>query len=190
MEEKYDLLLNYFYFDISKIKEAQIHRVKNIIVGSRIGENILFNSYGKAYFDSEDHKHTHMYVEPIKEYDKSKVNCLIYDVKTNCQNEGYFDKLFIYLNQIKEQYFGYVFYNSETNHSCQKILIDPQEDYLVTNLVKDFLTMFKIDVFKHFSEKYDAIKKYKHDNPCKIPGIEDYENMMARHKEKQKIGYY
>ena len=187
MEEKYDLALEYFYFDLGKLKESQIYQIKACLGGSRIGSQMHFCSFGRAYFEPEDVKHSHLIVEPVENYDKSKVNCVIYNLDYNCQNMGYFDKLFIYLNQLKDTYYGYVLYNSETKHSCQKAMIDPQEDYLINNLTRDFLTMFKQDILEFYLKKYKAIKEFAHNKDAYVPSIEDYNEMMEKHREKEKI---
>lgn len=190
MEEKYDLTLEWFYFDLAKLKESQVYKIKALIAGSRIGEQMNFCSYAKAYFEPEDIKHSHLIVEPMENYDKNKVNCLIFDLKYNCQNSGFYNKIFIYMNQLKEMYYGYVLYNSETKKCNQKAMIDQQEDYIINNLTKDYFTMFNQDVLEFNLKKYRAIKQYSITNNIHVPTVTEHDEMKQKHIEKQKIGYY
>jgi len=177
------------YLDIAKIKEKDLFILKNTIDGSRLNdEHLRFNSFANISFADDDKKHQFGIIVPYASYNRLKVNCLIYDLKENVQNNGQYDKLFVFTTKGDGNYLSYIMYNTKTNVSSHKFLIENQADYLLQSLNRDFFIMLKSDVYQFYIDKGKAIKSYirGNDKNIHIPSCGDYKKMLETVKQRHK----
>lgn len=190
MEENnnYELEFGMYYLDLTSFKQKQSHIIQGCIGGGRLNEYMRFNSYAIMSFDSNDHKHRYPKVQLIDKFNRSKCNCMMYDLSYNSKNNGMYDKCFIFQTSGKTTtYFGIYFYNSETKKCNTIFLIESLYDNLCIKLMQSLDTMLASHIYAHYSEKYDCIRERngKKINDC--PGLNDYNEMMNKYKERLQI---
>ena len=192
MQEEYHLKLELNHLNITKFKEKDVYILTQTINGSRLGINHLkFLSYGYISFNEDDKRLNNAIVTPVDKFNRLKVNCVIFDMPFNPQNDGYYDKLFIFSDSAHEEYYNYVMYNSETGKQIHKFLIDKQIDILLQTLTREFHTLYNADIYDFYLKKGKAIDKMRkqHSNYSKdVPGIVEWKQMIDKHNAK--VGKY
>ena len=87
--EVYNLESNLYYLDISNIKQKHYYTITNIIGQSRLGQYMKLNSVGHMYFEEDDNKHHFPKVELLDQFNRNKVNCIIFDLPYNEKNDEF-----------------------------------------------------------------------------------------------------
>lgn len=146
-------------FDCDNFKKKQATLIINMIKGSRLQSDMVFDSYGHIAFDNEDVCHKRPNISYLDDFNKSKTNCLIYNLNETVKNQGKYDKCFIYHSAgPTDGNYGYVFYNTETGEMMHKYFIDHEFDALCVKLNESFNSLFKAPIYDFFARKYDIIK--------------------------------
>lgn len=137
MEENYKIELSGLNIRFDNFKQKQSYVLRNIIENSRLQANLSFDSYAEIVFDENDKHLKFPEIIPIKEYNRNKTNCLIYNIKDNMSK--YFDKMFVsqYIGNI-HSYYDVVFYNSATNRVLHKYCINYDYSDLCITINKVF----------------------------------------------------
>ena len=76
----YTLKFNFNYINCSKFKEKELLILRNIVSGSRIGENFYFYKYANISFDESDKKHEYPIVSELDNFGRSKTNGIIFKI--------------------------------------------------------------------------------------------------------------
>lgn len=122
------------YINCSNFKEKDTLVLRNIIKGARIGDMLKFASYGNITFSEEDVPHWNPVITELDSFTRSKTNCMIFDIDSNCQ----YNKMFLYHTILPQHgFYGLLLYNSNIN----KFLHIYNIGYDINNLV---IKMFKI----------------------------------------------
>lgn len=153
-----NLAINYCTFDNFKQKSAYI---LNALFGNgRMRDYAVFSSYG--VITPLNDKNNKIHIEEIDKFNRSKVNCIIYDLTYNKYNEHKYDKLFIYYSTVTRDtsWYGYVFYNTKTEKTLHKYCIEYLDDKLYQYIYKSILFLSEDKLWNHYSEKYDALKAH------------------------------
>jgi len=190
MEENniYELEFGMYYLDFANFKQKQAYIIQGSIGGGRLNELMRFESYGIMSFDESDTKHRYPKVQIIDKFNRTKCNCMVFKLSYNHMNNGIFDKCFIFQTTGKSNnYFGFLFYNTETHKMSTKFLIESAYDNLCIKLTQTFDTMLASHIYAHYSEKSDCVKGRNGKKLIDCPGIKEYNEMMESYKERLKI---
>ena len=178
------------YLDVSPFQERQAEILVSSMLGSRLGRQMRFLSYGTIDFDVTDHKHQYPKVTYIDSFKRGKTQAIVFDLLYNAQNNGMYDKLVIYnTTNAQNPYYGYVFYNSKEGKSSHRFLLDFATDELIKSLHRDFNLMLKSMIIDWYLKKSNAIKKLSKEPNTYVPNAVEYENMMKEYRKRMYIGY-
>ena len=169
-----DLAINYCTFENFKQKSAYI--LNALFAGGRMVDYAKFSCY--AVITPLNEKNNRIHIEEVDKFNRSKVNCIVYDLTYNKYNEGKYDKVFIYYSTVTRDtsWYGYVFYNTKTGKTLHKYCIDYLDDKLYQYIYKSILFLSEDKLWNHYSEKYDALKA--HD----IKNVKTYEEWKVMHE--------
>ena len=99
------------YSECANFKEKEISFIRFILKDILMGEYIRFSGYGNIIFNDEDKRHNSPIISQLKEFSRSKTNCVIFNLY-NCK----YDKLFLSKTKYKEEsFYGIVLYNTQNN---------------------------------------------------------------------------
>ena len=100
------------YSECCNFKEKEISFIKFFLKDILMNKYIKFSSYGNIIFEPEDKKHNFPIITQIKEFSRSKTNCIIFDL-IDCE----YDKIFLSKTKYKEEsFYGIILYNTETDN--------------------------------------------------------------------------
>lgn len=124
----YTLKFNFNYINCNKFKEKELLVLRNIISGSRVGQNFYFYKYANVSFDEQDYKHEYPIVSELDNFGRSKTNSIIFKISNNLYN-----RCLIYQTGSKEcSFYGYIIYNTETGKYSHNYNLD----YEINSLLK------------------------------------------------------
>jgi len=187
-ETNFELEFGMYYLDLANFKQKQAYIIQGSIGGGRLNEYMRFNSYCIMSFDEDDHKHRYPKIQLIDKFNRSKCNCMMFDLSYNHKNNGIFDKCFIFQTAGKlNGYYGFAFYNAETHKISTKFLIESAYDNLCIKLMQTFDTMLASHIYAHYSEKSDCVKGRNGKKLIDCPRITEYNKMMEAYNERLKI---
>lgn len=184
MEVYNNLEFNLYYLDVNNIKQKHYLILSNLIRMSHLGEYMVLNGPGHLYFEEDDHKHRYPKIEKLEQFNRNKVNCMIYDLPYNAKNDEFYDKMFIYYSDSKTPYYGYLAYNQTTGKCVHRYLINGDYNDLTRVLNDFFETLFNSDIYEYYSKKYDALKNRNGLTSNDCPTVKDYEAMKKRKDER------
>ena len=176
-----DLAINYCTFENFKQKSAYI--LNALFANGRIIDYAKFSCFGNI--TPLNDKNNKIHVEELDKFNRTKVNCLIYDLTYNKYNDGKYDKLFIYYSTVVRDtnWYGYVFYNTQTGKTLHKYCIEYADDKLYQYIYKSILFLSEDKLWNHYSEKFDALRA--HDKKG-IKTIKDWREMHQYYEELPK----
>lgn len=158
-------------FDCDNFKKKNAAIIINMIKGSRLNFDMVFESYGHIEFDEEDTSHRYPNIIHLDDFNRTKTNCLIYNLNDTYKNPSKYNKCFIYHTAgPQEGNYGYVFYNTETGEMMHKYFISHEFDYLCVKLNESFNTLFREPIYDFYAKKYYSNKK-------KVAPVDKYRNI-------------
>lgn len=184
METYNNLEFSLYYLDVNNIKQKHYGTISNLIGMSRLRKYMTLNSPGHLYFEEDDYKHRYPKIEKLAQYNRNKVNCMIYDLPYNAKNDEFYDKMFIYYSDSKTPYYGYLAYNTNTGKCLHRYLITGDYNELTRVLNEFFESLFNSDKYIFYGKKYDACKKRNGLTLDDCPTVVDYE-LMTFCKDKR-----
>lgn len=185
METYNNLEFSLYYLDVNNIKQKHYGTISNLIGMSRLRKYMILNSPGHLYFEEDDYKHHYPKIEKLAQYNRNKVNCMIYDLPYNAKNDEFYDKMFIYYSDFgKNTYYGYLAYNTNTGKCLHRYLIGGDYNELTRVLNEFFESLFDSDKYVYYNKKYDACKKRNGLTLDDCPTIVDYKKMIVRKDER------
>lgn len=184
MEIYNNLEFNFYYLDVNNIKQKHFDTLANIIRMSRLHEYMVLDGPGHMYFDDDDHKHHYPRVEKLDQFNRNKVNCMIFSLPYNEKNDEFYDKMFIYYSDSKTPYYGYLAYNQTTGKCVHRYLITGDYNELTRVLNEFFNGLFESDIYDYYKKKYDAVHRINGLTMNDCPTIKDYEEMKKRKGER------
>ena len=145
----YQLKFSLCYIDCTNFKEKELLILRNIIANARLGRQLSFSNYAIITFDNEtDKKHEYPNITEIPSYGRGKTNGIIFDIIDE-QLKSRFNKCLLYKTQYKtEGYYGYVFYNTETNESNHIFNVSFMPDELCIHIGKSIYILNHEDMYK------------------------------------------
>lgn len=151
-----------YNFNVDKFNKKQAFILTKLITNSRLNKEVKFNSYGIITFDENDKQNKYPNIELVGEIYNKKVNCLVFDLCESMNNNNVYNKLFIYQTTGPNiGNYGYLLYNDETQKYTHKFFIEYEYDSLMKSLNQSLNLLGKLDIYKFYEEKYDAIKNNK-----------------------------
>lgn len=138
MESKtYNLEFCWHGINTDNFKQKNVSHILQYINAGLMHNYYVFSSYGRIDFDEEDKKHLYPIVTEQEKFNRTKTNCLIFDMPVCDSNDGTYDKMFLYYSNGKAvSNYGMVFYNSETNDMIHKAFIDDTFEDLIKMMSK------------------------------------------------------
>ena len=160
MKETYNFEFWRWNFNCDNFKQRPAQILLNTIIGSRLINDMSFESYGHIEFAAEDTSHRYPEISYLDAYTRSKTNCLIFDLKETDKNRNYYDKCFIYHStSTQDGNYGYVFYNTETKEMVHKYFIVHEDDELCRKLTESFYTLMNKPIIDKYVEKIKNTKR-------------------------------
>lgn len=188
--KEYNLEFNMFYLNADNFKEKNARILVATIANARLNDFMKFSCFAHIDFDESDKKHQFPHVTEFEKYNRTKTNCIVYDLTDNANNQRYYDKCFIYrTNSPHFSTYGFVFYNSETGKCNHIYNIEEEYDVICVKLMQSFLTMFNKPLFDFYAKKYDCTKGRNGLTVQDTPGIVEYEK-MKQYMDDMKSGKY
>lgn len=179
----YEIDLNFYYqtFDSFKNKATLIFR--NLMSGGRMINYAVFNCYG--LITTNCHKADKITIEETDKFNRSKTNCMIYDLTYNKYNPGKFDKLFIYKSNMSKDdaFYGYILYNTKTGKMSNVYNIEFMDDKLYQYIYRGIIELSHDKLLNHYSKKYDAVKRRYGLGIKDIPTTSDWKVMHQYYKD-------
>ena len=167
MKEKYTFEFWRYNFATDNFKSKHAAIIKETICSSRMGRAIVFDSFGHISYNEWDEANQYPTVEGVEEFNRNKVNCLIFNIKKEelTLDPGVgcpYDKLFVYYTaNIHEPNYGYVLYSTETGKMIHKYFVDFDEGVLMTSIARTFnglnLTKVYADAMTYKKNKRKSI---------------------------------
>lgn len=178
MNYEFDLAINYQTFDNFKQKAALI--LQGLFANGRILDYAKFSTYG--IITSLNDKNNRINVEEQERFNRSKTNCLIYDLTYNKWNPDIYDKLFIYYSIVNRDnaWYGYVLYNSKTGKVFNKYCLDYSDDKLYQYIYLNIINLQKKKMYDYFSDRYDGLKRK---DISLIRTVKDYRDMKKYYED-------
>ena len=114
MSKKFEnLTLGYANARCDVMKEADISRINCALRGSRAGQYITFESYGKITFDENDISHWHPTIEYLENFNRRQCNCAIYEIYNGDRK---YTHAILYQNGARyNSSYGMIWFNEESN---------------------------------------------------------------------------
>jgi len=186
MKETYKFEFKRWNFPCDNFKQKQALIIINTIAGGRLNNDMTFDGYGHIEFDENDTKNRYPIINHLDGYNRNKTNCLIYDLKDTQKNQGYYDKCFIYHSAGRQEgNYGFVLYNTETGDVSHKYFIEHEYDTLCVKLTESFNILYKLPMFRYYSDKHDKIKNLK-----KNPSVNFISEAEFNEKWKAQVDKY
>lgn len=139
----YDFEFWRWNFTCDPFKQKHSVVVRNLLEGSRLKQQLQFDTYAHLTFDENDKCLRYPHIESIEGFTK-KTNCIIYNLYETEENPGIFNKLFITYYQGKHvPFYGYMFYHTETHRFVHKYFVSAEFGELAVALNKSFNTIYK-----------------------------------------------
>jgi len=184
MNYELDLAINYQIFTNFKQKSAAI--LINLFNGGRIIDYARFSGYG--LITSLNERNNKIIIEEQDRFNRTKTNCLIFDLTYNKYNPGRFDKLFIYYSITSRDngWYGYVLYNTETGETRNKYCLPYADDKLYQYIYVHLIELPNDKKWEYFSLRYDALKNKDAKN---IKTISDYREMKQYYEDFKKLKF-
>ena len=188
--EVYDNLeFELYYLRINNIKQKYYNIISNIIRGSRLNEYMLLECPGHMYFEEDDNIHRYPKIETLEQFNRNKVNCMVYSLPFNEKNDELYDKLFIYYSDnAKTFYYGFIAYNTKTKQSSNRYLITGDYNDLTKALNEFFNRLYTTEIYDYYSKKYDCVHGLNGHTMDECPTVTDYRK-MEKYKENRYIKY-
>lgn len=184
----YKLHFDMPYISPDNFKQKHYNILTATIAGSRLREYMSLEGSAHISFNSSDIQQTSPIVTVLDKFSKMKSNCIVYNLSENMSNQNYYDKLFIYQTiGNKHSYYGYILYNSKLNKCTHIYFLEYDDNNLLSSLNKNFSTMYRREIYEHYSKKNDAIKHKNGLGLNDIQTIKDYNDMKTSYitrKEK------
>ena len=185
----YEIKLEFYYqtFDPFKQKASIIFR--NLMAGGRMIDYAKFSGYG--LITTKGHKADVITVEETDKFNRSKTNCMIYDLTYNKYNPGKFDKLFVYRTNMSRDnaFYGYILYNTETGKMSNVYNIEHSDDRLYQYIYRGIIELANDKLFAHYSKKYDALKGRYGLTLKDIPTRKDWQEMHQYYENFVKLPF-
>lgn len=108
------------YSECINFKEKEISFIRFILKDILMNEYLRFGGYGNIVFNDEDKRHVLPIISQLKEFSRSKTNCIIFDL-IDCK----YNKIFLSKTKYKEEsFYGIILYNTETKEKLNIYNID------------------------------------------------------------------
>lgn len=138
----------------NNFKQSNAAMINGMIAGGRMGEYYVFSSYALMYFDDDDKNNLHPIVELQDKFNRTKTNCMVYDMPINEANRGYYDKMFLYhSNGTSIGNYGLVLYNTETKRCVHISFIDDAMDSLLQTMARLVNTIRDYPIYEIYRRK-------------------------------------
>jgi hypothetical protein len=179
----YEITLNFYYQTFDNFKQKQALILEGLLRGSRLIDYARFHCYG--IITPNGHKADKITIEELEKFNRTRVNCIIYNLTYNKYNPGVFDKLFIYITNTSRDnaFYGYILYNSTTGKMSNKYIIDNMDDKLCQYIYNSLINISSNKLWSHYSKKYDAVKQRHGLNINDIPTVKDYKEMKQYYND-------
>lgn len=151
MENKvYNLEFSWHGINADNFKQKNVGHILQYINAGSMYQYYQFSTYGRIDFADDDTRHLHPIVTEQDKFNRTKTNCLIFDMPVCDSNDGTYDKMFLYYTNGKTMSnYGFVLYNSTTNHMVHKAYIEDTFEDLIKSMSK---------VMNHLREKMYDLK--------------------------------
>lgn len=164
--EKYTkLFLQFPHLEYSKLKEKACRQIIHIISKSRLGQKMVFRSYGTFDVDESGQYAT---VEFLTDFTRSNTKCMVWEIE-DVEKYG-FDRLIMFMHTVQDnKYYDYLLYNTITKKSNGHFYKNPDisalqdiklpSNVLLTDLNISFNRMEKAKLMREYiSEKNRLLK--------------------------------
>lgn len=182
MNYELDLAINYQAFDNFKQKSALI--LRGLFSGGRMIDHAFFSSYG--IITSLNDRKNKIYIEEQDRFNRTKTNCLIYDLKYTKYNPEKYNKLFIYYSITSRDtgWYGYVLYNTKTGKTFNKYCVEYTDDKLYQYVYRSIIGLAEDKKWEYFSKRFDALKNKDLKN---VKTVKDYQEMKEYYENFKKL---
>lgn len=169
------VVFQYPYVEYTNFKQKEASSLIYMLNKQRLNDDMQFESYANMSFDKDDTKHEFPIFTNQDSYSRKSTNCLVYDI-SNSPRDNYhkYNKIFIYhyIGKV-HSYYGYALYNTETNESVNKFVIDHEDGDLFISLNRYFWSLTRIPILKKLSDKYDKVKIHRFNDTNEIKYVGD-----------------
>ena len=172
--EKFEIELSLPHVKFDSFKKKQMQILKNLLDTCRLMNLMRFSSYGSiTYTDKSEKK---IVIEECEKYTRSNSYCLIYDVLDTPYDDGRYDKVIIYYSSIKQDYYGFFLYNSNTKKSTHIYCLRYEDDNLAHRIYSALTSSIRKPLFDYYGAKYDWCKG----RTDKSMTVTDYNNAIEK----------
>lgn len=162
-----------WHFNCDNFNQKHSSILLSMINNGRLSRYMTFSSYGTITFAPEDTRHKYPTITELENFSRNKTNCLIFNLTENEKNQNVYNKLFIYhSNGLQHDFYGYVFYNTETGKMIHKYFVSHEYDELCIAITKSLNILGKMPLYNFYSTCFDSAKGNK-SNKILTKGDED-----------------
>lgn len=184
----YNLEFSMYYINTDNFKQKTAEILISVISNSRLFEQMQFSSYAHIEFEKDDKVHRFAKVIEFDKFNRSKTNCLIFDLKRTSFNNGEYDKCFVYRsNNYKESTYGFCFLNTETGKNNHIFNIDETPDELCHKITQTLHTLYNKPIYDYYAKQYDAVKGRNGLSAKDVPVVTDYNKLMEDMEKRYKL---
>lgn len=179
MEEIFELQLSMPYITMSNFKRKNLLILLECIGRSRLRDFMQLYSYGEVEYNKNDKQLVNPIVHVNHEYNRLKTNCLVFALPRNEYNKGYYDKLFVYYSQNRQNpFYGFVLYNSLSKKSSHVYFLEYDDNNLLHQLNHTFNCMDSYEVFDFYKKKYEGALRKNNKTIDDAPTVKDYRELF------------
>lgn len=170
------------YLTTDNFREKSARLLMETFTQSRMNNFMKFDSFARIDFAEDDRKHERPMVTKFDKFNRSRTNCLIYDLVENIYNRNEYDKCFIYRsNGYRDSSYGCVFLNTKTGRTKHVFGIEELPDAICVKLMQIFNSMLNGPIIDFYSRKWDAIKNRNGLSQIDTPPETEYRKMIAKY---------
>ena len=156
---EYNLEFDFYYLPINNFKEKAFNLTVSHLQKSRFGNKMKYKCPANISFEDGDKKHQYPKVTEFDSFKRKYTNCIVFDLVFDKDNQGYYDKLFLYFNDGKQPSYGYVLYNTETKQRLHRFLIFGDINDVFYALNNTFNTLHAKKMYDFYNFKSNCSKK-------------------------------
>lgn len=153
---EYKLEFDFYYLLCSNFKEKTFNLIISYLSGSRFINKMKYHCPANISFSQDDHKHQYPIITEFDTYKRKHINCIEFDLIFDNDNQGYYDKLFLYWSDGKMPSYGYILYNTETKERIHKYLIFGDINDVFYSLNCTFNNLHQKKLYNFYNRKYDS----------------------------------
>lgn len=170
------------YLTADNFREKSARSLMCAFSQSRVNSFMSFDTFARIDFAEDDHKHEQPLVTRFDKFNRSRTNCLIYNLHETIYNRNEFDKCFIYRsNGYRDSSYGFVFLNTKTGKTKHIFGIEELPDAICVKLAQVFNSMLHTPIIDFYSRKWDAVKNRNGLKVCDTPPESEYCKMIAKY---------